>query len=105
MNWLLTAVFASIVLGLLIEDFIWRERIYHLPFLAAVLTFAFILPPAMHAMSHETDWVMPVWVHMMIFLVPALYFCAAPSNPRRETRSAVARPNNWLGDASVGGAR
>ena len=31
--------------------------------------------PAMHAISHQTDWVVPVWIHMAIFLGPVLYFC------------------------------
>lgn len=29
--------------------------------------------PAMHAVSHMTDWVISVWVHMLIFLLPALW--------------------------------
>jgi hypothetical protein len=28
--------------------------------------------PAMHSISHVTDWVLQVWVHMLFFLVPAL---------------------------------
>ena len=47
-------------------------------FLAQV---AYILSivPAMNAISHTTDWVVMVWVHMLIFLVPALVFARLSS--------------------------
>jgi hypothetical protein len=48
--------------------------------------------PAMHAVSHETDWVMPVWVHMLIFLAPALYFCRVQPGGAPAARTAGAWP-------------
>jgi hypothetical protein len=42
---------------------------------AAQIVYILSIVPAMHAISHQTDWVVSVWVHMLIFLGPALAFC------------------------------
>lgn len=39
------------------------------------LIYMLSIVPAMHAISHQTDWVIPVWIHMAIFLIPVLWFC------------------------------
>ena len=39
------------------------------------LVYMLSIVPAMHAISHQTDWVIPVWIHMAIFLIPVLYLC------------------------------
>lgn len=39
------------------------------------LVYMLSIVPAMHSISHQTDWVIPVWIHMAIFLIPVLYFC------------------------------
>jgi hypothetical protein len=39
----------------------------------AQIVFMLSIVPAMHAISHQTDWVVSVWVHMLLFLMPALY--------------------------------
>ncbi|QWK81792.1 MULTISPECIES: hypothetical protein [Brucella/Ochrobactrum group] len=39
------------------------------------LVYMMSIVPAMHAISHQTDWVIPVWIHMAIFLTPVLAFC------------------------------
>ncbi len=39
------------------------------------LVYMLSVVPAMHAISHQTDWVIPVWIHMAIFLIPVLAFC------------------------------
>jgi hypothetical protein len=39
--------------------------------------------PAMHAISHQTDWVIPVWIHMAIFLIPVLSLCRIRNNSVR----------------------
>ncbi|WP_094507618.1 hypothetical protein [Brucella thiophenivorans] len=39
------------------------------------LVYMLSIVPAMHAISHQTDWVIPVWIHMAIFLIPVLWFC------------------------------
>jgi len=41
---------------------------------AAQLVYMMSIVPAMHAISHQTDWVVQVWVHMALFLVPVLAF-------------------------------
>ncbi|WP_244529359.1 hypothetical protein [Rhizobium sp. NFR03] len=38
--------------------------------------------PAMHAISHKTDWILMVWVHMALFAVPILAFTLLPSRHR-----------------------
>ncbi|MDB5562040.1 MAG: hypothetical protein JWN11_1458 [Hyphomicrobiales bacterium] len=49
---------------------IWRTAVAGEAFAQIVYTLSIV--PAMHSISHETDWVVPVWVHMTLFLVPAL---------------------------------
>lgn len=39
------------------------------------LTYMLSIVPAMHAISHQTDWVVTVWLHMALFLIPVLSFC------------------------------
>lgn len=39
------------------------------------LIYMLSIVPAMHAISHQTDWVIPVWIHMAIFLIPVLWIC------------------------------
>lgn len=39
------------------------------------LVYMLSIVPAMHAISHQTDWVVTVWLHMAIFLVPVLSVC------------------------------
>jgi hypothetical protein len=40
--------------------------------------------PAMHAISHQTDWVLIVWVHMILFLLPLLMFAIVPTRSIRQ---------------------
>ena len=42
---------------------------------AAQFVYLLSIVPAMHAISHQTDWVLMVWVHMAMFAAPAL-LCA-----------------------------
>lgn len=39
------------------------------------LIYMLSIVPAMHAISHQTDWVIPVWIHMAILLIPVLWIC------------------------------
>lgn len=39
------------------------------------LVYMMSIVPAMHAISHQTDWVITVWLHMALFLIPVLSFC------------------------------
>ena len=34
--------------------------------------------PAMHAISHKTDWIVMVWVHMLLFALPVLALAVIP---------------------------
>lgn len=58
---------------------------------SAQIVYILSIVPAMHAVSHQTDWVVPVWVHMLFFLVPALWWCMAPQ-PAAARRGAMATP-------------
>lgn len=42
----------------------------------AQIVYMLSVVPAMHAISHITDWVLQVWVHMLLFLIPALLLAA-----------------------------
>jgi hypothetical protein len=39
--------------------------------------------PAMHVVSHQTDWVVVAWVHMAFFLIPFLAFATVGRQDRR----------------------
>ncbi|CAN7610370.1 hypothetical protein LJR231_004576 [Phyllobacterium sp. LjRoot231] len=47
--------------------------------MSAQLVYIFSIVPAIHAVSHQTDWVLTVWVHMLIFLLPTLAWCRSRS--------------------------
>lgn len=42
------------------------------------LLYMFTAVPATHAISHTTDWVLSVWMHMALFVLPALLFALSP---------------------------
>lgn len=46
---------------------------------AAQFTYLLSIVPSMHAISHQTDWVLMVWVHMLMFAAPALAFAVIPA--------------------------
>ncbi|MDX3924431.1 MAG: hypothetical protein QHC90_01315 [Shinella sp.] len=58
--------------------------------MAGQLVYILSIVPAMHAVSHQTDWVLTVWVHMLIFLVPSLAFAIVPGSLRPDWRAAQA---------------
>jgi hypothetical protein len=41
---------------------------------ASQIVYALSLTPAMHAITHHTQWPISAWIHMLIFLLPALSF-------------------------------
>jgi hypothetical protein len=47
----------------------------------------------MHVVSHQTDWVIMAWVHMVLFLVPSLALAAVPArrNPGAHPDSFASR--------------
>lgn len=44
---------------------------------AAQFVYSLSIVSAMHAISHQTDWVVSVWVHMLVFMLPTLALCRA----------------------------
>ncbi|CAD7044334.1 hypothetical protein REJC140_03807 [Pseudorhizobium endolithicum] len=53
---------------------------------AAQFVYSLSIVPAMHAISHQTDWVLMVWVHMLIFAAPVLTGAIVP---RRRPASSL----------------
>lgn len=49
---------------------------------AAQFTYMLSIVPSMHAISHQTDWVVSAWVHMLLFAAPLLAFAVVPSRRR-----------------------
>ena len=47
--------------------------------MAAQLVYILSIVPAMHAISHQTDWAVMEWPHMLIFLVPAFLYSRMPA--------------------------
>lgn len=47
----------------------------------AQIVYILSIVPGIHAISHSTDWVLSVWVHMIIFLLPVLYIATTRSAP------------------------
>ncbi|MBA8878915.1 hypothetical protein [Phyllobacterium myrsinacearum] len=52
----------------------------------AQIVYMLSIVPAMHAISHQTDWALIVWVHMIIFLVPALAWARRPTSHNQHER-------------------
>jgi hypothetical protein len=50
---------------------------------SAQFTYLLSIVPSMHAISHQTDWVLMIWVHMLMFAAPALAFAVIPARGRR----------------------
>ena len=49
---------------------------------SAQFVYLLSIVPSMHAISHQTDWVLMVWVHMVMFAAPALAFAVMPKGSR-----------------------
>ncbi len=47
--------------------------------MAARFVYILSIIPAMHAISHQTDWVVMIWPHMLIFVVPAFIYARIPA--------------------------
>lgn len=58
---------------------------------SAQVVYMLSIVPAMHAISHQTDWVVMAWVHMLIFLVPFLAFARVA--PRTRARRDEGKSN------------
>jgi hypothetical protein len=56
--------------------------------MSAQLVYSLSIVPAMHAISHQTDWALMVWVHMLIFLLPTLALCRSRSSATRHPHSS-----------------
>lgn len=55
---------------------------------AAQFTYVLSVVPAMHAISHKTDWVLLIWVHMLLFALPVLAFAIVSKRNSLYFRSA-----------------
>lgn len=69
---------------------------------AAQFTYALSVVPAMHAISHKTDWVLLIWVHMLLFAVPVLAFAVVQKHASSRGNHACAIKDQ---DAEAGNAR
>lgn len=56
---------------------------------AGQFTYILSVVPAMHAISHRTDWVLMIWVHMLMFALPALAFAIIPGQRGAHPPGAV----------------
>ena len=59
---------------------------------SAQFTYVLSIIPSMHAISHQTDWVLMVWVHMLMFAAPALLFAVIPARSDSRHRSGSLTP-------------
>ncbi|KQT04761.1 MULTISPECIES: hypothetical protein [unclassified Rhizobium] len=59
---------------------------------AAQFVYVMSVVPAMHAISHKTDWVLMVWVHMLLFAVPIMMFALTSRTPLRHSIHARKLP-------------
>lgn len=57
---------------------------------SAQIAYMLSVVPATHAISHVTDWVLQVWVHMALFLTPALLYALVPRSEAGAPPSAAA---------------
>lgn len=69
---------------------------------AGQFTYILSVVPAMHAITHKTDWALMIWVHLLLFVVPLLAFAvvsrrsspASPANMPSGFRPPVTMENN-----------
>jgi len=65
------------------------------------IVFALSVVPGVHAISHQSDWVLAVWVQMLFFLMPMLVLAMASPTPAEYRRPeptgkpAFAAPPTW----------
>jgi hypothetical protein len=49
---------------------------------AAQFVYVLSVVPAMHSITHKTDWVLMIWVHMLLFAAPVLWLATASTRER-----------------------
>jgi hypothetical protein len=59
---------------------------------APQLFYMLLAVPAMHTISHHTQWVLSAWVHMMVFLIPALLFARIRKQTAQSPAAATGTP-------------
>lgn len=64
--------------------------------LVARVSYMLIITNALHAITHHTQWFISPWVHMGIFLLPALYFAGERAKVASVLPSLVERRVNGL---------
>ena len=63
---------------------------------AGQLLYMLSVVPAMHVVSHQTDWVIMAWVHMVLFLVPSLALAVIPKRNVRHIEPAPPFPGRLV---------
>jgi hypothetical protein len=59
---------------------------------APQLFYMLLAVPAMHTISHHTQWALSAWVHMMVFLIPALLFARIRKQTAQSPAAATGTP-------------
>lgn len=59
---------------------------------APQLFYMLLIVSAMHTISHYTQWVLSTWVHMAVFLIPALLFARISKQPAQLSAAATITP-------------
>jgi hypothetical protein len=64
---------------------------------AAQACYIVLLTPSLHTITHHTQWFFNAWVHMAIFLLPALWLCRSGDDRLRGSRPALRGGHRWNG--------
>ena len=64
--------------------------------MAGQLTYMLSVVPATHVVSHQTDWVLMAWVHMILFLVPSLALAVVAGGRALRVRHAQMGPERTV---------
>ncbi len=68
---------------------------------AGQFTYILSVVPAMHAISHKTDWALMLWVHILLFAVPLLAFTVISRRPLSASPAnvqAASQPPETMGN-------
>lgn len=57
---------------------------------AAQFVYILSVTPAMHSISHRTDWVLMIWIHLLLFAAPVLTIAVISQRSSRSRRNSAA---------------
>jgi hypothetical protein len=63
--------------------------------LANQACYIFLLTPSLHTVTHHTQWFFNAWVHMAIFLLPALWLCRASTAKPQQPGLELQGQGRW----------